>query len=392
MINNNSAKSVSIRKNIIFFLMTVIFYFLILFVFICISSIYFSDRLYGHIKCNDSKTSNKLYIDDPELGFGNIQESRSPGFARKPHASMRFEEYGSWIPVGPKASSPARPLILVFGCSYTYGIYCSAEETYPYLLGKYLNGTSLNAGLNASGLSHMLLLARRLIPKYKPDYVIFQYSPWLTRRATMPFVNSGIGKIPTPYFTDNADGSVFLHDPVYKTKFFRIPQKYRESPSCITDYLSFIVKVGLPLYIHEHFNVLFYRIKRITGIIPPPTDQHTKIVKLVYNEIDKLSKNNGAKLFVVLIGGFNTLKSQQFPAEELLIINKIKNITVIDTTKPLFEKLPDKSYETYAKKYFHWSGNPPVMVDYHFNYKAHDIIAKEIMKTIKKHEKKIRGK
>ena len=41
-----------------------------------------------------------------------------------------------------------------------------------------LGGTVLNAGKCAYGLSQMLILARRLIPRYRPDYVLVQFSPW----------------------------------------------------------------------------------------------------------------------------------------------------------------------------------------------------------------------
>lgn len=93
--------------------------------------------------------------------------------------------------------------ILFLGCSFTYGYACHAEESFPYLVAKNKNLNYINAGVSAYSLSQMLILAKRLIPAHKPKYVVIQYSPWLTERATRIYASNRFGKIALPYFTYN---------------------------------------------------------------------------------------------------------------------------------------------------------------------------------------------
>ena len=59
--------------------------------------------------------------------------------------------------------------VLSLGDSITYGYGCRAEEAFGYLVARALGGTVLNAGQSGAGLAQMVLLARELIPAYRPD-------------------------------------------------------------------------------------------------------------------------------------------------------------------------------------------------------------------------------
>ena len=114
---------------------------------------------------------------------------------------MRFDKNGFRVPVGDTPTeSHGSPLVLTLGCSFTYGDAVYARDTYPYLVGQSLKGTTKNAGCCSCGLSQMLILAGKLIPSHKPDYLIVQYSPWLISRSLSPFSPTYGGKSPAPYF------------------------------------------------------------------------------------------------------------------------------------------------------------------------------------------------
>ena len=337
-------------------------------------------RLYRHIKSGESLFSSRQYTGDTELGFANIGNFRSG------NVRIREDSFGL-----------SRPLVLALGGSFTYGYACDADEAYPYITGKKLNGSSLNAGLVGAGLSQMLILARRLIPKYKPDYVLVQYSPWLVRRAAAPFNLTSIHKIPRPYFADSNDGSVILQPPAYRTKFFDIPDAYQKTPAGIGDYLSFLINVGIPLYMNEHLGGFGFSMKKILGYTARPSKNHVKIIETVYGEIAGICRENDATLIIVMMGGIDRPRQTDdveggifnpFPKEEVEKLYEIKNTVVINTMPPLLEKLDKKNYESYSRAYHHWRGTPPVCYDRHPNPAAHEIIGQEIIAAIKNSENK----
>jgi len=159
---------------------------------------------------------------------------------------MRYDKDGFRIPVeGNTTLSNPHPLVLTLGGSFTYGDATYAEDTYPHLIARYLGGTTRNAGRCGYGISQMMILAKRLVPTHKPDYLIVQYSPWLIDRARNPFAPTHFGKTPTPFFYGKDELEV--HPPVFATKNRDIPlDRYRGSPKDAIDFVSFLWNVGVP--------------------------------------------------------------------------------------------------------------------------------------------------
>src|SRR5262249_53413213 len=146
---------------------------------------------------------------DPLLGYVPIPGATGIQLVpMSPGLPVRFDENGFRVPVAhPKAAQEGSPSVLALGCSFTYGDVCLAEEAYPYVLSRLTGCRSMNAGMKSYGLAQMLILARRLIPQYRPDYVVVQYSPWLAQRA-QNFYAHGMNFIttPVPFFSDSPDG------------------------------------------------------------------------------------------------------------------------------------------------------------------------------------------
>jgi len=333
---------------------------------------------YQSIKTKERGWEGNVHVADAELGFSPVPNSYGTHlFPMGPDIPMRYDEDGFRVPVEKieGSSKHPRPLVLALGCSVTYGDASYAKDTYPYLVGKSLKGTSKNAGVCSYGLSQMLLLAKKLLPIHKPDYLLVQYSPWLVSRAQDPFAPSSYGKVPTPFFYDIGDNFA-LNSPVFLAKVMELPiDRYRHGERGVMDALSFYWNVGLPLFFHDDFNMLKYYISRSIGILPNPTKRREDLVEYVYGEIYNEAKEHGAKLVIVVLGAAAkpvVVKDLSFPSDAILVhahdalLNYLTSVNNID----------------YMRAYAHWRGSPRRLVDIHPNKFAHRIIARAIVSTI----------
>src|SRR5215470_8398141 len=155
--------------------------------------------LYFYVKTNQRGWRGLVYRWDAELGFAPIANSvGAETFPTGDEIPARFDQDGFRIPLDDAKNTTRgqHPSVLTLGCSFTYGAAARAEDTYPYLVGQNLGGSAHNAAVSSYGLSQMLILARRLVPAQKPDYLLVQYSPWLVSRALDPFAPTYFGKLP----------------------------------------------------------------------------------------------------------------------------------------------------------------------------------------------------
>tara|TARA_B100000315_G_C14535543_1_gene568267 strand:+ start:171 stop:1310 length:1140 start_codon:yes stop_codon:yes gene_type:complete len=339
-------------------------------------------HIYQNIKAKQRGWIGNVHAVDAELGYAPVPNSQGAhAFPIGPDIPMRYDEDGFRVPMEVGASSHPRPLFLELGCSFTYGDAAYAKDTYPYLVGLSLNGTSKNAGVCSYGLSQMLPLAKKLVPIHKPDYLLVQYSKWLVDRAQNPFAPSYFGKLPTPFFYEE-DHSFALYPPVFLTKILDLPVSlYRNTPNNWIDAVSFYWNVGLPLSAHDDFNMLKYITYRIIGIIPPPTNSREELIEYVYKEINNVAEEYGVKVVIVVIGDNATpveVKEQLFPSGALLV----------NAHDALLRRLSKINTENYLKEYAHWRGSPPRVVDTHPNDAAHSIIAGAIVSAITQAEMK----
>jgi hypothetical protein len=314
----------------------------------------------------------------PLLGYAPVPNARGAEvFQSGPDIPTWSDEDGFRVPVDKGASSHPRPLILALGCSCTYGYATRAEDAYPYLAGRSLNGTSKNAGVSGYGLSQMFLLAKKLLPALKPDYLLIQYSPWLVDRAQTPFQELHIGRIPMPYFYEK-DSHFAIHPPVYSAKVFDFPfDRYVNAQGKWSDGWSFYWKVSVPLSIYDGWNMARYAISRGMGTIPKPTDAREGLIAYAYKEINGIARENGAQTVIVVLGDDATpvkFNEQWFPSDALLV----------NAHDSLLKRLPLLNAENYLKEYAHWRGCPPVVVDIHPNESAHRVITDAIVFAIGK--------
>lgn len=294
---------------------------------------------------------------------------------------FRHDAAGLRIPVGGRPSWQAaqHPRLLFLGDSFTYGELVAAEHTFAFKAAAKLHGESINGGMPGHGLAQMVLLARKLIPKHKPDYVVVQYSPWLVTRSQSEFFTGTGQLVMAPYFSDSGDGVVvspaaFVLPSGLMTRF----EKYKASPPGLAEKISFLGSVALPLFVDRDLGLLSFRIKQWLRLAPRYSQRSDEIVRAAYAEIDGIAKENGAKAVILALGAAEPLNvpEQLFPV----------GIASVNGWRALVEKLDPRTSDEYVSHYFLARGSPLVSVDGHPNEWAHEIIADAVAERIRRLE------
>ncbi len=289
---------------------------------------------------------------------------------------IRYDARGFRIPVSGDSLCKAGQAadLLFLGCSFTFGASVLAEESFPYLAAHQTGKRYLNAGLGSYGLAHMLILARRLIPEYRPAYVIIQYSPWLVARGTSLYGPSFLGRLPFPYFTAVED-SFTLAPPAFRSQLFSVDKqalrdKYRSRK------WAFYTREAIPFFIRDHWMDLKTRASVIFGSRPAPANELAEVEHHAYREIVRIARQAGSKPLVLLLG--DSLYSRQ-AAERLG-----RDLTYIHADSLIMRHIADSQSGDFDQEYYIWrlDGKRPVMVDRHPNPRIHRVIARSIINHI----------
>lgn len=345
-----------------------------------VTLVYRSEQVYAFLKSDHRGFRGRLHRYDPELGYTALPGASGfqllPGGAPQP-VSYDHEELR--VPLGQQTRIPRkRPFVLTLGCSFTFGDATPAEDTYAEVLARRLNGTALNAGKSGYGLAQMLILARRLIPRYQPDVVVIQFSPWLARRAMSGFAHVTFGVVPVPYLTQAPDGRVAVVPPAFRAAVFDLPFASFDRPDRGPgEFLSFFFEAGAPLFVHDDMQTLRYRLRRRAGRFPPPAPEPERLNRAVYGEIVRLAREHGAKPVIVRLSHPLEIHYQAMRelSREALLVNAQAALDAHAT-----------DYEDYQRQFAHWRGSPDVLVDPHPNAEAHQIVARQIARALQQSE------
>jgi hypothetical protein len=339
--------------------------------------IYRSRKFYLAVK-EATRWNPPAFAFDPELGHVPVPNYRGTMRSRTgPPLPIAHDENGHRIPVDqPTPPGTERPLVLALGCSFTYGYCCLAEEAFPYLVGRRLKGKSVNAGVSGYGLAQIALVAKRLIPKYKADYVLIQYSPWLLDRAIEPTPKHMTARLTAPFYYERPGGVLAVQPPVFRP-FVRglSTLSYADTEESLSESLRFQYRVALPLYLHDDWDMILYNSKTCLGLLPKPAPWGG-LAPRVYREIADLCEAANSRMVIVALG--NRITPTPIPES----FSRLPAL-VVRPDLALRSRLDQKTEESYSKAYMHWRGSPPVLVDRHPNSLAHSIMADEIVAAIK---------
>ena len=347
---------------------------------------YRSVRLYAHIKSAGRGWTAPIKTRDPVLGYRPLPNV----------SSMEMFPCGGRVPVyqdeegfrvsaaGLQSSSGKRPFVLALGCSFTFGTGCAAEEAFPFLVAKGLDGTALNAGVEGYGLAQMLLRARELIPRHKPEYVLIEYAPWIVERSTgYASAPEAYGRTPRPYFAVTSDGAYFPAPPAFATNFFNLDiSGYVEGKMRPVEFASFVFSIGLPLWSYSDLQLTLFSVKRALHLLPSPVPGSSDLVKAVYAELGELCRENGSRMIVVVVGS-GGVPPEQMSHNHIEALRSVGSITLVDAYAALYARLYPPTAQEYEKIYGIWGCTPPRLVDRHPNPQAHQVIAETVLRSLR---------
>ncbi|HAV92791.1 TPA: hypothetical protein DCW38_06390 [candidate division WOR-3 bacterium] len=339
---------------------------------------YVSISEYGKVPWNNRRLTERIYHFDDLLGYALIPNTHSHETSIYKNNPIDFiiDENGFRVSKN-SMSEKKRPLILFIGDSFTFGDFCYAESSFVFLAGKNLNMDVINAGVPGYGLAQMLLLSRKLIEIYTPDYVIVQFSEPIVRRAGCYYAPLGPrfkGFASVPYIADLGETCGII-PPIFKSKVFDlmlndfIDKNQNES--------AFIWKICLPLYFYDDINaVLLPKAAFLTKKIPSPCKDNDKIIEYAYSEIDSICRANNSKYYILSINNDASVLRKGHSIYSL-------KVNTINADSFLWNEFPIKTQTEFYKIYGHLSKNGEV-IDKHPNELSHRIIAKSIIDAIKK--------
>ena len=322
--------------------------------------------LVATMKRKDRGWQDGLMRSDAVLGFAprenGIGEHVYPIGSAVP---ARVDANGLRVPVsGPAdATTGPRPHVLALGDSYTWGDGVLAEEAFVHGAAARVGGTALNGGVCAYGLAQMVLRARALIPKLKPDVVVVQYSYWLVDRARLPYAPTYHGKLVAPYYLDGGA----IHSPPFDSRILDLPlRELREDPSLVRALFT----VGLPLYLHDDLHGVACSVRTALGNLPEPARNEDEVAASAYGELARLSRENGARFVILQVGsGLHDPGARPF-------LEHLEGVTYVDGLEAMFAPLPKKDPETFKNTYA--IRREGVVVDTHPNPEAHAILARAL--------------
>lgn len=291
---------------------------------------------------------------------------------------FHHDDAGLRAPAGVRQSVTGRrhPRLLFLGDSLTYGALVAAEDAFAHKAAQALRGEAINAGVPGYGLAQMVLQARTLIARYRPDYVVVQYSPWLATRSQSEFATHSEDMIMAPYFSHGAGSLVvspaaFIPPPALVARL----DHYKTSPGGLRDTLSFLGRVAFPFFLDRDGKLLVFRLQQLLRLQPRPTGDTDEIVRSAYAEIDALAQANGARTVILALGVAKPLSvpGELFPA----------GVAGVNAWRAMVNRLPAQTWGNYIRHYCLWRGTPAQPVDCHPNEEAHALIAKVLAERIR---------
>jgi hypothetical protein len=347
---------------------------------------YRSVRLYAQIKSAGRGWTAPINTRDPILGYRPLLNVSSiemfPCGGRVP---VYQDQEGFRAPAaGVQSSSGKRPFVLALGCSFTFATGCAAEEAFPFLVARGLNGTALNAGVEGYGLAQMLLRARELIPKHKPEYVLIEYAPWIVERSTgYASAPEVYGRTPRPYFAVGQNGRCIVAPPAFATNYFDLDMSaYVEGKTRPIEFASFIFSVGLPLWSYSDLQLAVFSGKRILGLLPSPAADSGALINAAYSELGDLCRETGSRMVIVVLGS-GGVRPEDMPREHIKAFRALTSATLVDAYGALYAHLDPPTPEAYERIYEIWGCSPKRLIDRHPNPHAHKVIAESILKNLR---------
>jgi hypothetical protein len=260
-------------------------------------------RLWNYAVDIKRRTDPFLFQDDPHLGYRAVPNAKGNyeyfiGDSIHQKVPVIFDSQGLRVATLPPP--PGDSLDLYLGCSFTFGDYITAEQSYPYKTSKRLGHSPVNAALSGYGLAQMKRLADTIIPRGRFRYVFIQLSYWLTDRAVTPNRTTLYGYKAVPYFSKGQAGFE-LNDPVYKSSFRKKAREWHEGERTYARKLLFSATDGFTIEFVDYTRYLVAKAGMRLGVVPRPAKDMRALEKEFYDHVIGLARKNGSIPVIVKI-------------------------------------------------------------------------------------------
>ena len=353
--------------------------------FTLIISMVISDRLiainkfYYYSKTLKKSTTGKIWRFDDSLSYTGRPNAVGAynyyiGDSIEGSTPVIFDSLGfRTVPDSLVVKSDSTDLYL--GCSFTFGDFVAAQNTYSYLTSKLLNHGYINGAISGYGAGQMVQIAERLIPKRKFSYVFIQLSSWTVTRAMEINGPTRFGYRPFPYYSETGKSSYRLNYPAYSTLMYS-GKNWRKTGRTYLDKILFSFSDGLKIEIHDYYAYKLAEVKMKVGMIPVPTQNKVALEKWFFDYlIDYCAKNNATPVIL-------KLKYPEKECKSLLehLRNKVKIIDLDSAQREIITKTGLEYKQLF--KIHHVTKHDSIIFDGHPNIYAHSMFSKTIFKEI----------
>lgn len=337
------------------------------------------DTVYGYDHINNSRMIHVLYPGDTVPNFTDRDGFRVPA-----SDTSKFNISGNVD-------------VLFLGCSFTFGTFCLADSIFSNLASKELGLSYINAGVSGWGLAEMYLKAKELIPKYKPKYVVFQYSKWLPERAAGMYRTSAGFEMAKPYFEVLPSGGFDIRKTAYASDLYNL-KRYPNLNKSIGSAIAFIFGSGVmrEIFVREDVKKFSIWLERKLGRSNPVTatdEQMEDLSMQVYKELMAYARENHAEPFILSIQNQHREIDDFYPK----FMTPADSLIFIDGMKYHRKYLDSNTSASIKWDFIHWRNvnGDSVRMDLHPNHFSHWMISRAIVDKLKPalnsdKEKKIR--
>ena len=332
----------------------VVFFFQIIYI-ICFSAI----LLWLHSSPQFEGGIMTVLKPDERLGYSARPDAeavyRAPSGAQV--ATICTSEIGARESCSTDRSADRDGTNLFIGGSFTFGDGVDRDQTYAALVSDSMHHLLELHALGGYGLAHFELIARRWIPRHRPDCVFIQLSSWSIDRSTRRFSLTFPWTFAVPFYT----GDTRLRRPIGTNRFLRLGQTI-SSAERTPSWIMRMIWEAVPATVADQWTKVrtMLRSNQVA-----PDDQ---LVDCVLHRITHHALRFGTQVVVIGI--------------ESPVVPGTPGVLFIDASSALHQ-VAGGSDSTYEEMFHHADPETGEFYDSHPNRAAHKLMAVTILQQLR---------
>lgn len=341
--------------------------------------------IYAHIILSVISKGETMYstgIYESNLNYGLQGKANSNGYIFFPGGDsipVSLNNKGERISMQSDEEESPKRKILFIGDSFTFGDANYFEDAFPYLISHGLDMKMVNSSMVGYGYAQYLLKIKNKIRGEKFNTIAIQLSPHSVERSINGFLPA-FSKIPTPFFCLNQQDSIIIHPALYKTNLFDVINhtgisQYSDKEYTLKLFWDFYKKIGFPVYLNQIKKELRVSLKK-KDYKRVLTEQEAEI--FFFSSLNNLFESKNYNIVF-----YNVAYNPEDFDKKVKVLKGLLHFkaTFINLERPLWDLVNDQ--ESYYKRFCNWRGNPPILVDKHYNKEAHSIVANKFIEDFR---------